>query len=150
MLMNTPYAVGAAVRGARTRLGLSRAELGRRAGLSLNSVQMLEAGTSNPTLDTLLRVTAVLGLELSAQPSAAGPLTGELPRSAPSRRRGDAMSRRHSSEKAEGSPRVTAAPAPEESPSVGVAGSESTSTPEQGAFDLDAHLESFTRAPFDA
>lgn len=140
MLMNTPHAVGAVVRGARLRAGLSLVELSKRAGLSVNSVQMLEAGKGNPTLDTLLRVTSVLGLDLTAEPSGRPTRVKELPRSMTSRRRGAAAASRVSKPK----PSV-----PQADPNVtgmGRAtrpGTSAQSRGNEGPVDLDAHLSTF-------
>lgn len=144
MLMNTPYAVGAAVRGTRVRLGLSRAELGLRAGLSLNSVQMLEAGKANPTLDTLLRLTAVLGLDLTAEPAKLEANTGRLPRSSASRKRSESAVRRKAATGA-----VNAAskkPPKKVSVERRSTRSEPRATGDRKSVDLDMHLQSFTRS----
>lgn len=140
MLMNTPYAVGAAVRGARMRLGLSRADLGRMAGLSLNSVQMLEAGQANPTLDTLLRVTTVLRLDLSAEPAKQELHLPLLTPSATSRKRAEA--RRQAAKRA-----TTAKPPRAPKPATPERPAPSTVSA-RTRLDLDSHLQSF--APFDA
>lgn len=144
MRMNTPHSVGSVMRGAREQAGLSRRELAQRAGLSLNSVQILESGKGNPTLDTLLRVAAVLGLDLIAEPSS-DPSRDHLtlPRSATSRQRGSAISRRATQEKKSAKPETTrgrsnSAP----SPTRRRASKQQDSTP---PVDLDAHLASFAR-----
>lgn len=56
---------------ARAQLGLSQAELARRAGLSKASVSQLEAGRSNPTVETVWALAQALGRPFSD-------LTGEL------------------------------------------------------------------------
>ncbi len=55
----------------RTMLGITQTELSRQAGVSLASVQNIEAGRANPSLDTLQRVLAPLGqrIELVAGPA---------------------------------------------------------------------------------
>lgn len=58
--------VGARLRGARQDRGLSLSELARRAGLGKGTLSELEAGTRNPTLETLFALTTALGLPLSA------------------------------------------------------------------------------------
>jgi transcriptional regulator with XRE-family HTH domain len=64
MLVNSHAALGETVRAARLRLGLSQVDLATNSGMSRQSLVALERGTGNPTWDTVLRVTAVLGLEL--------------------------------------------------------------------------------------
>jgi len=59
------------VREARRQLGLSQAELGQAAGVSLATVQNVEAGRANPSLSTLERILAPLGLSLSVEAAAA-------------------------------------------------------------------------------
>jgi transcriptional regulator with XRE-family HTH domain len=141
MLMNTPHAVGAAVRGARMRLGLSRVELGLRAGLSLNSVQMLEAGQANPTLDTLLRVTAVLGLDLTAEPAKSEVGAGRLPRSVTSRKRSESAARRHAEVAAVMPQKPQKAASVERPP----ARPETARVDGRPLLDLDSYLQTFTR-----
>jgi transcriptional regulator with XRE-family HTH domain len=58
--------LGGAIRGARTRRGLSVDELATAAGLSRQGIDALESGRLDPTYDVLLAVAAGLGLELSA------------------------------------------------------------------------------------
>jgi transcriptional regulator with XRE-family HTH domain len=49
----------------RIKRGLSMTELAARAGISRPMVGYIENGSRNPTLDTLLRITAVLNVELA-------------------------------------------------------------------------------------
>jgi transcriptional regulator with XRE-family HTH domain len=49
----------------RERLGISMTSLAGRAGLSQQMISYVEREMRNPTLDTLLRITDVLGIELS-------------------------------------------------------------------------------------
>lgn len=58
--------VGARVTALRTERGLSLSELARRARIGKATLSGLEAGTRNPTLETLQAVTAALGLPLTA------------------------------------------------------------------------------------
>lgn len=58
--------VGPRVRALRTERGLSLSELARRAGVGKATLSGLEAGTRNPTLDTLHAVAAALGVALTA------------------------------------------------------------------------------------
>lgn len=68
--------VGARVRALRTERGLSLSELARRAAIGKATLSGLEAGTRNPTLDTLYAVTAALGLPLTALVAGPGPVRG--------------------------------------------------------------------------
>ncbi|WP_282204809.1 helix-turn-helix domain-containing protein [Kitasatospora fiedleri] len=58
--------IGLRLRELRTARGLSLSELARRAGLGKATLSGLEAGTRNPTLETLYALTTALGLPLSA------------------------------------------------------------------------------------
>lgn len=46
-------------------LGLTQTELAERAGISVRSLKMIEAGTANPTLEQITKILAVLGMKLS-------------------------------------------------------------------------------------
>lgn len=48
----------------RQRQGLSMNVLAERSGLSQSFISMLESQPANPTMDTLLRITQVLNIEL--------------------------------------------------------------------------------------
>ena len=54
------------IRRERERQSLSMLAVAERAGLSQQMVSYLERGMRNPSLDTLIRVCDVLGLDLSA------------------------------------------------------------------------------------
>ena len=58
------------VRAMRSAARLTQARLADLAGVSLATLQKIEAGTANPALGTIRRVLAVLGLELRVQPRA--------------------------------------------------------------------------------
>lgn len=58
------FELGARVRAERERLGLTQAELAERMGTTQPTVARLEAGGVTPSLDTLHRAAAALGLEL--------------------------------------------------------------------------------------
>ncbi len=60
----TRVALGAVLRDARRRAGLSQQELADRTGLAQPTVSHIERGTSDVRLETLFRVLATLGLEL--------------------------------------------------------------------------------------
>ena len=55
------------IRDERRRQGLTQSGLARRAGVSLPTVQNLEAGRTNPTYSTLRAVLGVLGLEMRVE-----------------------------------------------------------------------------------
>lgn len=55
-------AIAAAVRRERERLGISSAELARRAGIAKSTVSQLEAGTGNPSIETLWAIALVVGV----------------------------------------------------------------------------------------
>ena len=57
--------LGAAVKAARKRLDLSIAELAQTAGVSLGFVSQLERGIGNPSLATISKLAAALGLTVS-------------------------------------------------------------------------------------
>ena len=67
--------VGARVRALRAERGFSLSELARRASIGKATLSGLEAGTRNPTLDTLYAVTTALGLPLTAL-AGPGPVRG--------------------------------------------------------------------------
>lgn len=65
--------LGAAVRSARRRLDLSIAELAQDAGVSLGLVSQLERGMGNPSLGTISKLAAALGLTISQLLEEPGP-----------------------------------------------------------------------------
>ena len=56
------------MRGARRRKGLSRREVADLAGMQQSGVSTIGRGEGSPTLDTLLRLTGALKLELLLRP----------------------------------------------------------------------------------
>jgi transcriptional regulator with XRE-family HTH domain len=68
--------VGRRVRELRERQGMSQSELARRAAVGKATLSGLEAGTRNPTLDTLHAVAAALDLPLTSLLSARTTLQG--------------------------------------------------------------------------
>jgi HTH-type transcriptional regulator / antitoxin HipB len=73
--------LAAAVRGRRTDLGLSQAELAVRAGVSRKWIYQFEAGKPTAELRLILRVLDALGLALDVaydEPTTAGQPTGDL------------------------------------------------------------------------
>jgi DNA-binding XRE family transcriptional regulator/predicted RNase H-like HicB family nuclease len=61
------------LRWARQDAGLSQAELAKRLGVSQQAVAKVEHPDANPTVDTLLRVAAALGMSLSLERQPASP-----------------------------------------------------------------------------
>jgi transcriptional regulator with XRE-family HTH domain len=55
--------VGARIRSAREKAGLTQFELAELAGLTRQHLQRIEAGTTNPTIGTLYRLAKRLRLE---------------------------------------------------------------------------------------
>ncbi len=55
------------VREARSRAGLSQRELARRAGTSQSVVARIEGGQTQPSSDTLARLTAAAGFEIQTE-----------------------------------------------------------------------------------
>ncbi|SDZ37120.1 transcriptional regulator, XRE family with cupin sensor [Micromonospora pattaloongensis] len=79
-------AVGRRLRRLREAQGVSLSELARRAGIGKATLSGVEAGTRNPTLETLYAVTAQLGVPLATV------LTdGETPGATPAEVRGSAV-----------------------------------------------------------
>ena len=68
-LGRSPEQIGAAIREARTRSGLSQAELGRRAGLRQSTISQIETGHGPAKLDTIFAVLTALELELVVRPA---------------------------------------------------------------------------------
>jgi ribosome-binding protein aMBF1 (putative translation factor) len=58
------FELGAQVRGFREAQGMSQAELAQRMGASQSAIARLEAGGVDPKLETLGRVSRVLGVDL--------------------------------------------------------------------------------------
>jgi transcriptional regulator with XRE-family HTH domain len=56
--------VGRLVRVARLRSGLTQSEVARRSGLSPEYLSRLEAGKFSPTIETLQRIGAALGVSI--------------------------------------------------------------------------------------
>ncbi|MFP5021475.1 helix-turn-helix domain-containing protein [Pseudonocardia phyllosphaerae] len=58
--------IAASIRRERDRLGISSAELARRAGIAKSTLSALEAGTGNPSVETLWAIAVVAGVPFSA------------------------------------------------------------------------------------
>lgn len=68
--MNTESAhISKIIRERRRELGVSQADLARLSGLSLHGLSDIETGKGNPTLQTLLKLLNVLGLQISIHPA---------------------------------------------------------------------------------
>jgi XRE family aerobic/anaerobic benzoate catabolism transcriptional regulator len=57
--------LGANVREARQRAGLTQAELAQRAGLAQPAISLIEPGQANPTVQTLQQIADALGCALA-------------------------------------------------------------------------------------
>jgi HTH-type transcriptional regulator/antitoxin HipB len=62
--LNTPRALGALLRDARRRRGLTQADLASSVGLTQRTVSAVERGATDVRFGTLLRLLAALDLEL--------------------------------------------------------------------------------------
>ena len=71
--MNTSLTLGALIREARDRAGLTRAELARRARTSPSSIARYETGRSSPKIETAQRCVDACGFELRVEPSHVSP-----------------------------------------------------------------------------
>jgi HTH-type transcriptional regulator / antitoxin HipB len=71
--------IGAAVRGARERMGFTQAELARRAGVGLKFLYELESGKDTLRADKVLDVLEVLALELVVTPRGPAAVARERP-----------------------------------------------------------------------
>ena len=85
MELTSQRALGTAVRAARQAQDMSQLELAKLSGISRVTVTKLELGRANPTWESVLRVSEVLGLRLTASPGLA--LTGVPRRPLSPRRR---------------------------------------------------------------
>ncbi|GAB16576.1 putative Xre family DNA-binding protein [Gordonia effusa NBRC 100432] len=65
--------VAAALKRERTRVGLSIAELARRAGIGKSTLSQLETGEGNPSVETLWALSLALGVQFSALVDAPAP-----------------------------------------------------------------------------
>jgi transcriptional regulator with XRE-family HTH domain len=57
--------VSAAVRSARTKIGLSQAELAEKVDVSMEAISHIERGASVPSLETFASLVTVLGLDVN-------------------------------------------------------------------------------------
>ncbi len=56
--------IGSSIRSRRELLDLLQTRLAQIAGVSTRTIQLVEMGKANPSLETLLKITEPLGLEL--------------------------------------------------------------------------------------
>ena len=74
--MNVSFAeISKTLRERRRELGVSQADLARLSGLSLHGLSDIETGKGNPTMETLLKVLQVLGLQILLKPTEPGAFT---------------------------------------------------------------------------
>lgn len=66
-----------AVRTMRRLSQLTQPEFARHRGISLDSLRSLEAGTGNPTVETLNKVVSIFGLEVGFVPRRVTPFQGD-------------------------------------------------------------------------
>ena len=59
--------VGKSIKERRKTLRVTQPQLAELAGVSINTLYKIERGQANPTLDTLTKITDVLGMELCLQ-----------------------------------------------------------------------------------
>lgn len=58
--------VGAKIKARRDELGMTIKELSKRTGLSLSSIHYIETGANSPTVNTLRKLAAALGVTVAA------------------------------------------------------------------------------------
>src|SRR3712207_7942354 len=68
--------IAAALRRERERHGLSLTELARKAGIAKSTLSQLEAGSGNPSVETLLALAVVLEVPFSRLVDPPGPTVG--------------------------------------------------------------------------
>jgi len=73
--VTSPLILGQALREARVQKGLSQAELGKLVNIAQTRISLIERGGVTGNLDTILRITAALDLEIVLQPKAKSPKT---------------------------------------------------------------------------
>lgn len=64
--MNLPE-IAQIIRSRRESLNLRQEDLAEMSGVAIKTIHSVEAGASNPSLETLLKLTAILGLEIVVQ-----------------------------------------------------------------------------------
>ena len=63
--MDSKQLIGKRIKGLRQARGLSQATLAEKVGMSPKYLSSIERGKENPTLDTFIRLSAALGVELA-------------------------------------------------------------------------------------
>jgi HTH-type transcriptional regulator/antitoxin HipB len=71
-VLSVPAQLGPLLKAARRNSGLSQQELARRLGMSQSRVSHMELNPGSLSLDQLLAISALLGLELAIAPRATG------------------------------------------------------------------------------
>ncbi len=66
-MRNEAMEIGETIRKRRELLGLLQPQLASISGVSTRSIQLVEMGKANPSLDTLLKIADPLGLTLKLQ-----------------------------------------------------------------------------------
>ena len=66
-MRNEAIQIGEAIRKRRELLGLLQPQLARISGISRRTIQLVELGKANPSLDTLIKIADPLGLTLNLQ-----------------------------------------------------------------------------------
>jgi transcriptional regulator with XRE-family HTH domain len=59
--------LGKVIRERRTQLGTTQQQIADLAGISVNTLYQLERGQSNPTVEVLVKIAEVLGMELKLE-----------------------------------------------------------------------------------
>jgi y4mF family transcriptional regulator len=57
--------IGQTIRGRRKALGITQPHLAELANISVNTLYKIERGEANPTLETIIKLADVLGMELA-------------------------------------------------------------------------------------
>jgi y4mF family transcriptional regulator len=63
-MRNSLIKLGGIIRQRRELLGLSQTQLAALSGISTRTIQLVEQGKANPSLDTLVNLIDILGLQL--------------------------------------------------------------------------------------
>ena len=61
----TNSSIGNNIKLRRKYLKVTQSQLGDLAGLSVNTLYKIERGQANPTIDTLIKISDILGMEMS-------------------------------------------------------------------------------------
>ena len=66
--MNTTIDIGQSIKARRKELGLTQSMLALLSEVGINTIVSIERGSKSPSLETLMKVTDVLGLDIKLQP----------------------------------------------------------------------------------